>query len=147
MEVRSPNLLWCINPYVKSVEVLYNMISFMYSFKDFERKYTFSDEELRGLYNTFSLFILRGLKQFRPMCAPPMSIIASIRPDVTLLNMTDDYKDPNSDISKAQIIWDKIYDKMLYAFQAIVNDDEEYNSEYIKEGLELFAKYFTDLWN
>ena len=129
------------------------MTTFVYSYKDLERKYNFSDQELWDLYYTFSLYILRGLKQFRSMSAPPTALMIEMNPGICLMDMSTDYNDKESEISKASVEWDKIYDKILMAFQIIVDrgQDECFYSDnsdgpVIKEGLELFAKYFFDFW-
>lgn len=48
--------------------------------------------------------------------------------------------------------WDTIMDKMIYSFGVIMNDDffdiedqDEWNR--VQEGLDLFAKYYTNLWD
>ena len=48
--------------------------------------------------------------------------------------------------------WNTIMDKMIYSFGAIMNDDflykydqDEWNR--IQEGLDLFAKHYTSLWD
>lgn len=51
--------------------------------------------------------------------------------------------------------WEEIIDKMILAFELSKDDWWEYNSDKereegnikMKEGLELFAKYFTHLWD
>jgi hypothetical protein len=47
--------------------------------------------------------------------------------------------------------WDEILDKMIFAFDQIIEDDYSKMSdpdcfEKIKEGLSLFHKYYFDLW-
>jgi hypothetical protein len=52
--------------------------------------------------------------------------------------------------------WEKTLDKMIWAFEHVINEEtcyEEFNFEKIKEdgereqkGLELFGKYFNGLW-
>ena len=46
--------------------------------------------------------------------------------------------------------WHGIIDKMIYSFEIIANDDivaQINQKEEIQEGLDLFAKYFMDLWD
>jgi hypothetical protein len=45
--------------------------------------------------------------------------------------------------------WDEILNKILFAFKTIAKDDctlTYKNHEQIKEGLELYAKYYLNLW-
>lgn len=44
--------------------------------------------------------------------------------------------------------WEEILDKMIWAFYLYIKEDcNEENNKQIDEGLELFAKYFYDLWD
>lgn len=46
--------------------------------------------------------------------------------------------------------WHGIIDKMIYSFEIIANDDivaQINQKEEIQKGLDLFAKYFMDLWD
>ena len=46
--------------------------------------------------------------------------------------------------------WHNIIDKMIYSFEIIANDDivtQMNRKKEIQEGLDLFAKYFMDLWD
>lgn len=71
------------------------------------------------------------------------------------------YRDPNRKVSEnmklASKEWNKKLDKMILAFQRIIDEDEDCHvwedkkywnkQEKIKEdGLKLFAEYFQDLW-
>lgn len=46
--------------------------------------------------------------------------------------------------------WDEILDKMIFAFEAIIKDDfvlySKESRKIIDEGLDLFRKYYFDLW-
>ena len=41
--------------------------------------------------------------------------------------------------------WHEILDKMIYSFDEILKDDST-DQDKIQEGLELFAKYYVNLW-
>ena len=45
--------------------------------------------------------------------------------------------------------WEEILDKMIWAFYLYIKEEDckEENNKQIDEGLELFAKYFYDLWD
>lgn len=46
--------------------------------------------------------------------------------------------------------WHNIIDKMIYSFEIIANDNivvQTNKKEEIQEGLDLFARYFMDLWD
>jgi hypothetical protein len=50
--------------------------------------------------------------------------------------------------------WHEIIDKMIWSFERIVNDDWSYETNRIREqkeqyeeGMNLFAKWFLDLWD
>jgi len=45
--------------------------------------------------------------------------------------------------------WNEILDKMIWAFYLYIKEEDynEENGRQIDEGLELFAKYFRDLWD
>ena len=48
--------------------------------------------------------------------------------------------------------WDTIMDKMIYSLYVIMNDglydiDEQDELNRIQEGLDLFAKHYTSLWD
>lgn len=42
--------------------------------------------------------------------------------------------------------WDDILDKMIYAFECINKDTTYDNEDQVNEGLDLFRKYFFNLW-
>lgn len=57
---------------------------------------------------------------------------------------------PGFDESNSLKEWNDVLDKMIYAFKAIDKDDVNYNYKNnlkINDGLNLFAKYFRDLWD
>lgn len=71
------------------------------------------------------------------------------------------YKDSNKKCSENTEVaykeWNKIIDKMILAFQRIIDEDEDFHDwkdkkywnkqeKIKKEGLDLFRKYFNDLW-
>ena len=41
--------------------------------------------------------------------------------------------------------WHEILDKMIYSFDEILKDDST-DQDKIQEGLELFVKYYMNLW-
>ena len=89
----------------------------------------FDDTELWSLYTTIGRFILPRLKAFREgFCGYP-----------TVLESEDQ--------------WGEILDKMIFSFDYVVREDEEFEvreDEYynrVQEGLDLFAKYFFNLWD
>lgn len=48
--------------------------------------------------------------------------------------------------------WNKILDKMIYSFGSIIDEDILYGSkevdwDAVQEGLDLFAKHYTSLWD
>lgn len=44
--------------------------------------------------------------------------------------------------------WNIILDKMILSFQLVVDEEDDTNpSGYVSEGLELFGKWFTYLWD
>ena len=89
-------------------------------------KYGFYDKETWNLDYTIAKFILPRLKRFRDVtiCYPPE------------LKSFDE--------------WQKILDKMIWSFESMINDyDDALDPEQSKkqqEGLDLFSKYFADLW-
>jgi len=95
-----------------------------------------SDEDTWSLYSTTARFLAPRLKKFKE------------------LNKKSEYGGYPPDITEEE--WDDILDKMILAFDQIVDDDELqlYESgeetaaryEKIHEGLDLFKKYYFDLW-
>lgn len=84
----------------------------------------FGDEETWNMDYVFSVFILPRLKRFRELhnCCP-----ANLTPEK----------------------WENILNKMIFAFERIIEDPIEYNEKLNKkmdEGLKLFGKYFRQLW-
>lgn len=43
--------------------------------------------------------------------------------------------------------WDNILQKMINTFKNYCEEDIVFGDEEVKEGLELFSKYFTSLWD
>ena len=100
----------------------------------------FSDDELWGLELTIAEFCLPRLIRFKEIkCSYPGDGIS-------------------------EIDWDEILDKIIYSFEEIIRESDpfydqevEINKEYlekrkikiekIQEGLDLFAKYFMNLWD
>lgn len=80
----------------------------------------FDDTECWNLDSTISQFIEPRLKVFK--------------------EQTAEYP---ANLSKEE--WDKVLNKMLDAFHYINNDPDNHTEE-INEGLDLFRKYFFDLW-
>ena len=83
----------------------------------------FDKSECWNLHITIAQFTLPRLKYFR--------------------ENTNSYPDTNIGFEG----WKEIIDKMIYSFEKIIDDDYE-SHEYVKvqEGLDLFAKYFINLW-
>ena len=81
----------------------------------------FDKSECWNLYITIAKFILPRLKYFRE----------------TTISYPDNDKGMDG--------WHEILDKMIYSFDEILKDDST-DQDKIQEGLELFAKYYTDLW-
>lgn len=59
--------------------------------------------------------------------------------------------DPNGNYAEAEKYWDECIDKMILAFELIADDDSTAwysaeSTEKINEGLDLFRKYFSNLW-
>jgi len=94
------------------------------TWKEQRLDYGFDDTELWNLDNVFAKFIYPRLIRFR-------YITESI---------------PSSLNEKE---WDTILSKMTYSFGVLKGDRiyfEEEEEKKIKEGLELFSKYYFDLW-
>lgn len=107
----------------------------------------YSDCDLWGLPEHFSKFLLKRLKAFRKMekHGVPGCLVQS---------------EKNGDIDEAAEKWNTIIDKMIYAFDYVLYNDtrfcraenydtkkeEEKYSKY-EEGINLFAKYFHNLWD
>ena len=95
----------------------------------------FSDTETWSLYSVLSEFVLPRLKRFKKITNGFPSVPTSMG------DMTMDK-------------WYEILDKIIFAFDwALTSDDMfENKKEYMngwkkyKEGMELFAEYFRDLW-
>lgn len=85
----------------------------------------FDDTETWSLKTTISKFILPRLKHFK-----------------------ERHFDHPCDITFEK--WDEILDKMIFSFDYYANDKleiiSEENFEKVKEGMNLFARYFGDLW-
>ena len=93
----------------------------------------FDDSETWSLDNTIAKFVLPRLKRYLE--------IANSHP---------------GNITEAE--WDTILNKMIYAFECILDENKEVDdtligvkkyekrSNIIKEGLDLFREYFLDLW-
>lgn len=88
------------------------------------KKQGWDDTETWNLYFGISKYILPRLKRFRKIpCGHPMGI--------------------------TEKEWDEILSKMIWSFQFIVKDEINVpEGDWIKmqEGLDLFAKWFRDLW-
>ena len=88
-------------------------------------KVEFIGEDFYSLYYTLGLVILPALKEFKAK--------------------TPGY--PGSLSSPEE--WDEILDKMIYAFEHIINDSvDTTKTEYkkVQQGLNLFGKWYQALW-
>lgn len=107
-------------------------------FKVFEETYGFNPAEVWSLDYTIARFILPRLIYFKEnLHGCPSSLI-------------DEPLDENS-CNKGHEKWELILDKMIKAFYLLANYDwydyRKKDQEAIKEGLNLFAQYFTNLWD
>jgi hypothetical protein len=107
-------------------------------FKAFKNTYGFSPTEVWSLDYTIARFVLPRLIYFRDnLNGCPSSFI----------------EDPlNSESCNAgHEKWEEALNKMIKAFYLLANYDwfdyRQKDRETIKEGLELFAKHFTNLWD
>jgi len=84
----------------------------------------FDNSECWNLDNTIAQFVLPRLKNFRENLHGYPS------------NLTEKK-------------WDKILGKMIYSFENIVHSDVYVDKDYkkIQKGLDLFGKYFQNLWD
>lgn len=92
---------------------------------------TFKDSEVWDLDIVLAQYILPRLKRFK-------KVNVNSHPG-TLSSLEE---------------WHEIIDKMIWSFERIVNDDWAYETNRRKEqvpryeeGMQLFAKYFLDLWD
>ena len=81
----------------------------------------FDDSETWALDCTIAKFIEPRLRRFKEIKAGYPSIISEEK-------------------------WDDILDKMIYAFECINKDTTYDNEDQVNEGLDLFRKYFFNLW-
>lgn len=87
----------------------------------------FDDSETWSLYSTIAQFIYPRLKRYKEVN------------NGTPMGLTENE-------------WNDILDKMIFSFESIVNDtidftiDEKENYNKFEEGINLFAKYFLQLW-
>ena len=81
----------------------------------------FDDSETWALDCTIAKFIEPRLRRFKEIKAGYPAIISEEK-------------------------WDDILDKMIYAFECINKDTISDNEDSVDEGLDLFRKYFFNLW-
>lgn len=94
-----------------------------------------SSDELWSLYIVISEFILPRLKMFNDRtCSVPAAFCT----------------ESDGKIAPELDRWNKVLDKMIYAFSEISNMDcASYDvtiDDKVNEGLDLFRKFFFDLW-
>ena len=98
---------------------------------------------------TISKFVLPRLKHFKEVT------------DSIPNKIYEKYRNPNRKISESTKLaseeWKKTIDRMILAFQRIIDEDEDCHvwedrkywneqEKIKKDGLKLFAEYFQDLW-
>ena len=89
---------------------------------EFRKNHSYEYLEIYGLYHTIAQFLLSRLKGFKKYT----------------------FSNPCNLTMKQ---WHKILDKMIFAFNAIAKDNRnKKNWDRVKEGLDLFNKYYFDLW-
>ena len=94
---------------------------------------SYPEDEMWNLDNTIAAFIAPRLGEFIKYYAPL----------ATPGSLADKYGE------KGNLEWLRILRKMKYAFECLSSCTayrEEDDQEKIQEGLELFVKYFRDLW-
>lgn len=103
-------------------------------FQKFKEEHGFSPDECWSFYISICIFILPRLKHFREK-------IKEIKVHPTTFDNVNE--------------WLKVLDKMIYAFQWILDEDKiPYDNKKksdkiykgIEEGLKLFSEYFQCLW-
>lgn len=98
-------------------------------YKNFKKENGFYPDECWSLYSSICMFIIPRLKYFREHTGGYPVTVSSIEE------------------------WQNILDKMIWSFEESLKDDvdvdenirELYNKD-VEEGLNLFSKYFLDLW-
>ncbi|MBR4315909.1 MAG: hypothetical protein IKP65_02920 [Alphaproteobacteria bacterium] len=99
-------------------------------FKNQKEKHGFSDDETWSLYTSTVLFFLPRIKRFK-------KIIEDLRMHPASLNEQE---------------WIDILNKIVNSFELMFKEDingkniTKEEQEQINEGLDLFGKYFQDLW-
>jgi len=104
---------------------------------------------LRGVFGDFILPRLRAFREMKRMGVCPGSMCPESKPVTTT---SEEYE------KKMIKQWNDTLDKMIFAFEYMKKDDEgknlteSYEEDFknwdkVQEGLELFAKYYLDLWD
>lgn len=120
--------------YIKDINYLYKHDRRRFKWiRQFKEK-GWTDRDIWNIDTTLAKIIINFLKRYKEVNigSPNITDRASYEDNITA--------------------WNKILDKIIHAFEIILSDDYcilHYNSkEYMdmKEGLELFAKYYNNLW-
>lgn len=126
----------------------------------------YSDAELWNLYVTFAKFILPRLRRYRKMDNTGYPTMIMADEDVEEYSKCGNTLGIDEKDLYYEKKWNTILDKMITAFGLILREDdphsnnvdslswfenwikaEEIKQNKIKEGLQLFAKYFQALWD
>ena len=107
----------------------------------FEKKHGFRYEDVWNLDNSIACFVLPRLVQLRD--------VHMGYPNSMLENPDDNMDETLS--KKADKKWNKILNKMIYAYYLYVTKDEyeltEEEKEKQAEGFELYSHFFSALWD
>ncbi len=117
----------------------------------FRLKNGFDKGETWSLQYTIAKFIFPRLKYFREMDKIGV-------PNDLYEKYKDKNKKHHDNIEITSKEWDKLLDKMVYAFERVLIEDDDNHSwqdkaywekqqKLKKEGLKLFAEYFENLWD
>lgn len=99
------------------------------------------------MYYTLALIISPMLKQLKetkngvPGCMPAF--------DNDFYDWNTHPEEAEAQLKEAEKQWNEILDKMIYSFDKIISDDfyDNRSDPKIQEGIDLFAKYYFDLWD
>ena len=101
--------------------------------RKFKAKNGFCPTECWSLDYHIAKFVLPRLKHFRD------------NPNGCPSNLCSEKEDTKKGVKR----WVAILDKMIYSFEYAVQqfDEKKYDMKKVNEGIQLFAKYFFDLWD
>jgi hypothetical protein len=145
-----------LGDFLIEIDWLNRLCQWIDSKKSREIKVTIDPYDTWSLDDTLALIISPALKVLRDTTNSVAYVEDSDIPEslAVVEKLRIDYEDSDDPQGYSEARWNYVLNEMIYAFDAIAAEDGDFFDEYdvidydrIQNGLRLFGKYYTSLWD